>query len=117
MKELENMVNSIRNDLNRMYEADYTDEERGEMEENGEAYDLYSYFADALDIEYTISGNMDFLGARIAVTLGGPNIYINTRTGYVEGYWGTDKAEAWIPSEVCDEINTIFEDYYNAARA
>lgn len=117
MKELENMVTSIRDDLNRLYEADYTDEEREQMEENGEAYDLYSYFDDALDIEYTISGNMDFLGARIAVTLGGPNIYINTRTGYVEGYWGTDKAEAWIPSEVCDEINTIFEDYYNAARA
>ena len=117
MKELENMVTSIRDDLNRLYEADYTDEEREQMEENGEAYDLYSYFDDALDIEYTISGNMDFLGARIAVTLGGPNIYINTRTGYVEGYWGTDKAEAWIPSEVCDEINAIFEDLYNAARA
>ena len=117
MKELESMVTSIRDDLNRLYEADYTDEERGDMEENGEAYDLYSYFADALDIEYTISGSMDFLGARIAVTLGGPNIYVNTRTGYVEGYWGTDKAEAWIPSEVCEEINAIFEDYYNAARA
>ena len=117
MKELENMVNSIRDDLNRLYEPDYTDEEREQMEENGEAYDLYSYFDDALDIEYTISGNMDFLGARIAVTLGGPNIYINTRTGYVEGYWGTDKAEAWIPSEVCDEINAIFEYLYNAARA
>ena len=117
MKELENMVTSIRDELNRLYEADYTDEERDEMEERGESYDLYSYFDDALDIEYTISGNMDFLGARIAVTLGGPNIYINTRTGYVEGYWGTDKAEAWIPSEVCDEINAIFEDQYNAARA
>lgn len=116
MKELENMVTSIRDDLNRLYEADYTDEERDEMEERGEGYDLYSYFADALDIEYTISGNMDFLGARIAVTLGGPNIYINTRTGYVEGYWGTDKAEAWIPSEVCEEINAIFEEQYNAAR-
>ena len=117
MKELENMVTSIRDELNRLYEADYTDEERDEMEENGEAYDFYGYFADALDIEYTISGNMDFLGARIAVTLGGPNIYVNTRTGYVEGYWGTDKAEAWIPSEVCDEINAIFEEQYNAARA
>ena len=116
MKELENMVNSIRDDLNRLYEADYTDEEREEMEENGEACDLYSYFSDALDIEYTISGNMDFLGARIAVTLGGPNIYINTRTGYVEGYWGTDKAEAWIPSEVCDEINAIFEEQYDAVQ-
>ena len=117
MKELENMVTSIRDELNRLYEADYTDEERDEMEEYGEAYDFYSYFADALDIEYTIGGNMDFLGARIAVALGGPNIYVNTRTGYVEGYWGTDKAEAWIPSEVCDEINAIFEEQYNAARA
>lgn len=116
MKELENMVTSIRDELNRLYEADYTDEERDKTEENGEAYDLYSYFSDALDIEYTISGNMDFLGARIAVVLGGPNIYINTRTGYVEGYWGTDKAEAWIPSEVCNEINEIFEELYNAVR-
>lgn len=28
MKELENMVISIRDELNRLYEADYTDEER-----------------------------------------------------------------------------------------
>lgn len=49
MKELENMVTSIRDELNRLYETDYTDEERDEMEENGEAYDLYSYFSDALD--------------------------------------------------------------------
>ena len=117
MRDLESMVDSIRDELNRLYEADYTEEEREEMEENGEAYDLYSYFADALDIEYTISGNMDFLGARIAVTLGGPNIYVNTRTGYVEGYWGRDEAEAWIPSEVCDEINSIFEEIYNMGRA
>lgn len=117
MKELENMVTSIRDKLNSLYEADYTDEERDEMEEKGEAYDLYSYFSDALDIEYTISGNMDFLGARIAVALGGPNIYVDTRRGYVEGFWGCDHWESWIPSEVCDEINEIFEEQYNAARA
>ena len=117
MKDLENMVTSIRDELNRLYEADYTDEERDEMEDRGEAHDLYSYLDDALDIGCIIGGNMDFLGARIAVKLGEPNIYVNTRTGYVEGYWGTDKVEARIPSEVCDEINAIFEDYYNAARA
>ena len=117
MKELENMVTSIRDELNRLYEANYTDEERDEMEENGEAYDLYSYFSDALDIEYTISGNMDFLGVRIAVTLGGPNIYVDTRRGVVEGYWGTDHWEAWLASEICEEINGIFEELYNAARA
>ena len=117
MKDLENMVNSIRDDLIRLYEADYTDEEREQMEENGEAYDLYSYFADALDIEYTISASGDFRGARIAVALCGPSIYVNTRRGYVEGFWGNDHWERWIPSEVCDEINSIFEELYNAARA
>ena len=116
MKELENMVNSIRDDLSRLYEADYTDEEREEMEENGEACDLYSYFANALDIEYTISASGDFRGARIAVALGGPNIYVDTRRGYAEGFWGCDHWEAWLPSEVCDEINAIFADLYNAAR-
>ena len=115
--ELQNHVNYIRDELNKLYAANYTDEEREQMESDGEAYDLYSYFADALDIEYTIDNNLNFLGARIAVTLGGPNIYVNTRTGYVEGYWGTDKAEAWISSEVCDEINNVFEDCYNSMRA
>lgn len=116
MTELKNMVTSIRDDLNRLYDANYTDEEREEMEENGEAYDLYSYFSDALDIEYTIGANGDFRGARIAVTLGGPNIYVDTRRGCVEGFWGSDHWESWIPSEVCDEINAIFEEYYIAAR-
>lgn len=98
MKELENMVNRIRDDLNRLYEADY-------------------YFSDALDIEYTIGASGDFRGARIAVALGGPNIYVDTRRGYVEGFWGADHWESWIPSEVCEEINDIFGELYNAARA
>ena len=116
MKELRNYVDSIRDDLNKLYESDFTDEEREAAEENGEAYDLYTYFADALDIEYTISSRGDFLGARIAVALGGPNIYIDTREGYVKGYWGTDREEAWIPSEICEEINGIMEEYYDMVR-
>ena len=110
--ELQNNVQSIADELKALYEADYTDEEREEKEQNGEAYDLYSYFDDALDIEYTISSRGDFLGARIYVTLGGPNIYVDTRGGEVVGHWGSDEARAWIPSEICDEINYIFEELY-----
>ena len=116
MKELEMYVNSIADDLRKLYEADPTDEEREEAEENGEAADLYSYFNDALDIEYTISSRGDFIGARIAVALGGPNIYIDTREGYVKGYWGADRAEAWIPSEICEEIDSIMEEYYECIK-
>ena len=114
--ELQKYVDGIAADLRRLYEADPTDEEREAAEENGEAADLYSYFNDVLDIEYTISSRGDFLGARIAVTLGGPNIYIDTREGEVKGYWGTDRAECWIPSEICEEINNIMEEYYDTVR-
>lgn len=51
------------------------------------------YLNDALDIEYTIDANFEYVGARIAVALGGPNIYIDTRREIVQGYWGEDKVE------------------------
>lgn len=116
MKELKAYVEGIKADLLALYEADFSDEERERREEEGEACDLYSYFDDVLDIEYTISGNGDFLGCRLAVALGGPNVYINTREGEVQGYWGSDRASAWLPSEVCEEINAIFEELYNCTR-
>lgn len=116
MKELENMVTSIRDELNRLYEDDYTDEQRDEMEENGEAYDLYSYFADALDIEYTVDSRLNYRSARIAVTLGGPNIYVDTAEKSVVGYWGSDTAESPLPWELSDAIDDIMADYYDAAR-
>lgn len=114
--DLQKYVDGIAADLRRLYEADPTDEEREAAEENGDACDLYSYFNDVLDIEYTISSRGDYLGARIAVALGGPNIYIDTREGYVKGYWGTDREEAWIPSEICEEIDSIMEEYYDMVR-
>ena len=114
--ELQKYVDGIAADMRKLYEADPTDEEREAAEENGDACDLYSYFEDALDIEYTISSRGDYLGARIAVALGGPNIYIDTREGEVKGYWGTDRAERWIPSEICEEIDSIMEEYYSIVR-
>ena len=114
--ELQKYVDGIAADLRRLYEADPTDEEREAAEENGEDCDLYSYFSDVLDIEYTISSRGDYLGARISVALGGPNIYIDTREGEVKGYWGTDRAERWIPSEICEEIDSIMEEYYGMVR-
>lgn len=114
--DLQKYVDGIAADLRRLYEANPTDEEREAAEENGEACDLYTYFEDVLDIEYTISSRGDYLGARIAIALGGPNIYIDTREGYVKGYWGTDREEAWIPSEICEEIDSIMEEYYDMVR-
>ncbi len=52
------------------------------------------YLADALDIEYIVGGDGEYRGARVLITFGGPNIWINTRTKTVEGYWWSDNAFA-----------------------
>lgn len=54
-------------------------------------FNAYDYLQDALDIEYIISSKKEYLGARVLVAFGGPNIWVNTRTNIVEGYWGFDK--------------------------
>lgn len=60
-------------------------------ENEGQMMDGYEYISDALDIEYIVNKDKQILGARILVAFGGPNIWINTRTKQVEGYWWNDK--------------------------
>ena len=52
----------------------------------------YDYLSDALDFEWILNSDRTLKGARILVSFGGPNIWINTVTEQVEGYWGSDTA-------------------------
>ena len=52
----------------------------------------FDYLQSALDIEWILCSNRQYLGARVLVAFGGPNIWINTRTNTVEGYWWGDQA-------------------------
>jgi len=64
----------------------------GFMEDNeyGETQTAFDYLQDVLDIEYIVNSKKEYLGARVLVAFGGPNIWINTRTKQVEGYWWGD---------------------------
>jgi hypothetical protein len=64
-----------------------------DIESEGE-FSAFDYLQDALDIEYIVNGKGEYLGARMLVAFGGPNIWVNTRTGTVEGHWWSDKATA-----------------------
>jgi hypothetical protein len=72
----------------------------------------YDYLSDVLDIEYIVNGKKEYLGARVLVAFGGPNIWINTRTQQVEGYW-------WGSQSICgysnDEmgLDDALQDLYN----
>ena len=113
--ELREMLENIREELTSLYEAEYTEEEREELEEleeRGDNADLWDYFRDVLDVEYRVSSRGEYRGAYIWVTLGGPNIYIDTFAGVIRGAWGSDRDEVWLPSEICAEIDAIFEEYF-----
>jgi hypothetical protein len=56
-------------------------------DENGpNAFDFINI--ECLDINYIINSDKTYRGARLLYAFGGPNIWIDTLHGQVEGYWG-----------------------------
>jgi hypothetical protein len=58
--------------------------------DDGEPCTAMDYVFEALDIEYVVGSDRAYKGARLLVCCGGPNVWVNTRTGMVEGYWWGD---------------------------
>ena len=53
---------------------------------------LASRFMDHVyDIRYIVDREKRYLGAELMVAGGGPTVWVNLYTKYVEGYWGGDK--------------------------
>ena len=46
---------------------------------------------DVYDIEWITHNDHSYKAARLMVAGGGPNIWVNTQTEMVEGYWGADE--------------------------
>ena len=82
------------------------------LEDDVEPASLFDYFNDFLDIDYIVDREKQFKGARIMVTCGGPNIFIDSYRGIVELFWWTEHASAEIPADICDEINEVFQEFY-----
>ena len=85
--DLKNHVQSIADTLSNGFDL-------SSINDDGEYTTAFDYLQDALDIEYIVNGKGEYLGARVLVAFGGPNIWVNTRTGIVEGAWWSERAEA-----------------------
>jgi hypothetical protein len=106
MTENRQYVENIRTELEAIYNGEA-------INEDGEQASFYDYFEDALDWTYAINADKSYKAVRVAVTLGGPNVYIDTLMGEIQLFWGTDEERIWLPSEICEEIDQVFEEYYN----
>jgi hypothetical protein len=83
------------------------------LNEDGESITLYDYFSDVLDFEYTIDSRKQYKSVCIWVTLGGPNVWIDTSDSCVHLAWGSDRETYLLDYDVRDAIDDIFSEYYN----
>lgn len=70
-----------------------------------EASDILSgfdYLEDALDIQYIVRADGEYIGARVLVAFGGPNIWIDTARQMVDGYWWGDSYSTSYHSDPMD---------------
>ncbi len=80
------------------------------IDSDGNEIDVCDYMQDVLDIKYIINSDRSFKGARLLVTFGGPNIWVDTSTNMVEGYWWNEhyefdyKTDALGLDDYCEEM-------------
>lgn len=82
------------------------------VDDDGNQISLYDYLFDVLDYEFTIDSRKEYVSAKIWVTLGGPNIWIDTAERAVKLAWGADREEYPLNWDVCNEIDGIMQEIY-----
>ncbi len=82
------------------------------VDDDGNQLNLYDYLSDVLDYEFTIDSQKEYKAAKIWVTLGGPNVWIDTAERAVKLAWWTDRAEYPLDWDICDEIDDIMWEIY-----
>ena len=81
--------------------------------EDGEEVSLFDYLSDVLDFEITINSRMEYSSCKVWVTLGGPNIWIDTAERELKLSCGGERDSIYLDSDICDEIDAYFEEIYN----
>lgn len=119
-RELERMCKDIAETLGSFCDGMFYDTEKGKMvskiPKNNKDEDRYQTLYD-----YLVRDNLgikiktDIKGAtmyscEICVAWGGPNIYIDTGSQAVEGYWGADKVSHFLPRKICDAIDDVIDE-------
>ena len=82
------------------------------IDDNGNKLDLYDYLADVLDYEFTVNSRREYRSAKIWVTLGGPNVWIDTAGKAVKLAWGSDREEYPLNWDICGGIDEIMQKIY-----
>ena len=83
------------------YETDHDEDDEGTLASR--------FMEHVYDIRYVVDREKRYFSAELMVAGGGPTIWVNTYTKYVEGYWGGDRVnEPFIDNlgldDYCEEM-------------
>lgn len=84
----------------------------GLSEDTGEELTAWDYLGDVLDIEYRIGTDRMYRSARLLLGWGGPNVWLDTHTGELAVYWGSDSAKVYVPEAFTDYLNEALDEMY-----
>jgi len=104
MMENKNYLLRVREEIENYYNG---------FEEDDEERTLYDYLSDVLDFEITINSLMEYSSCKVWITLGGPNVWIDTAEREIKLSWGGERESLWLDGDICDEIDAYFEEIYN----
>lgn len=82
------------------------------VNEDGEEMSLYDWVNDVLDFEYTVDSRRRYRAAKIWVTLGGPNVWVDTAEKAVKLAWGADRAEYLLDWDTCDALDDLMAEIW-----
>lgn len=85
-------------------------------EEDWEQVGFYDYLEGAYDIRYLIGSDMEYIGCKIMVACGGPNIWIDTETCSVNLYWWGESASYDLRRSTVDELDDVMRELYESSR-
>ena len=87
-----------------------------QLDDDSDESPMMDFLEGVLDWEWIIASDKEtLLGARLLVAFGGPNIWIDTRKGLVEGYWWGSSAFASFDTDtdnardLADYLNMIWD--------
>lgn len=73
------------------------------------------YLSDALDIEYLVQSDRTYKAARILIAFGGPNAWIDTRTGRLEVAWWSAPEYRPLPSAFINGLDDFLSEMWGDA--
>lgn len=96
--------------------GEWTDSEEGfaawreDEDSEWEEASALDYLSDVLDIEYRVGQDNEYRSALVMIAMGGPNAWIDTKTGELIVTWWSEPVRRELPRDFIDGIDAALEE-------